>query len=270
MAENVTGTIETTGSLLFYKQPEPLNSEVHGNLGVTLDQAHPFLFAKETQLVPITVAEFASAALSYPIIFAGTERTPAVVMGLQNDHNAYIDAKGVMVDGAYVPAFLRRYPFVPATNNGDPENLMVCVDRAAPIVNDKPELPFFENGKPSAFTNNAIEFIQNYEAETQGSRNFVKVMSDLDLFETQDVTIPQPAADGKSLVQQKIGEFVGLSQDKLNKLPTDKVIELRDNGGLFALYAQLLSQANWQRVVAQEMKNPSPATAAATATKGNA
>jgi len=261
MADSNTGTIETSGNLLFYKKPEPLNSDVHGNLGITPNTVNPFAFAKNTQLVPITVAEFAAAALCYPIIFAGTDRTPAVVMGLQKDHNAYVDADGMMPDGAYVPGFLRRYPFVPATNNGDPENLMVCIDREASVISDKPEQPFFVDGKPSDFTNRAIEFIQNYEMETQGARNFIKVMDELDLFETHDVTIPQPGPDGQSVVQQKIGEFVGLSQDKLNKLPAEKVVELRDNGGLLAIYAQMISQANWQRLVAQEMKNPAPGDA---------
>ncbi len=255
MAETDTGTIETTGNLLFYKQPEPLNSDKHKDLGITPDTKNPFGFAKNTQLVPVTIAEFPAAALCYPIIFAGEERTPAAVMGMQKDHNAYIDEDGLMPDGMYVPGFLRRYPFVPASSNGDPENLMVCIDRAASVISDKPEQPFFVDGETSEFTKRAIEYIQNYEMETQGARNFVKFMTDLDLFETQSVTIPQPGEDGKTVVQQKIGEYVGLSQDKLNKLPDDKLAELRDNGGLLGIYAQMISQANWQRLVAQEMKS---------------
>lgn len=256
MADTDTGMIETSGNLLFYKNPEPLNKDKHAKLGITPNTKDPFAFAKTTQIVPVTVAEFAAAALCYPIIFVGTDRTPAVVMGMQKDHNAYIDADGLMPDGAYVPGFLRRYPFVPATNNGDPENLMVCIDRDASVISDTPEQPFFVDGEPSEFINRAIEFIQNYEMETQGARNFIKVMDELDLFDTMDVTIPQPGADGKSVVQEKVGEFVGLSHDKLNKLPAEKMIELRDNGGLLAIYAHMISQANWQRLVAQEMKNP--------------
>ena len=259
MADTNTGTVETSGNLLFYKNPEPLNSDVHGNLGITADLKHPYAFAKTTQIVPITVAEFAAAALCYPIIFAGTDRTPAAVMGLQKDHNAYINADGMLPDGAYVAGFLRRYPFVPATNNGDQENLMVCIDREASVISENPEQPFFVDGKPSEFTNRAIEFIQNYEMEAQGARNFTKVMEELDLFETHDVTVPQASEDGKSVIQQKIGEFVGLSHEKLNKLPAEKIVELRDNGGLLAIYAQMISQANWQRLIAQEMKNPAPA-----------
>jgi len=256
MAENTTGTLETAGNLLFYKNPEPLNSEAHSNLGITADPKDPYGFARHTQLVPVTVAEFAAAALSYPIIFAGNEHIPAAVMGLQKDHNAYVDDDGLMPDGAYVPGFMRRYPFVPASNNGDRTNMTVCIDRDAKVVTEKPEQPFFVDGKPSEFTNRAIEFIQTYENESHGTRNFVKVMEDLDLFETQDVVIPQNSEDGKSIVQQKIGEFVGLSHKKLNALPAEKIMELRDNGGLFAIYAQLLSQSNWQRLVAQEMLNP--------------
>jgi hypothetical protein len=256
MADNTTGTIETSGTLLFYKNPEPLNSENHSHLGITADSKDPYGFARNTQLVPITVAEFAAAALCYPIIFAGTDHSPAAVMGLQKDHNAYVGEDGMMPDATYVPGFMRRYPFVPATNNGDETNMMVCIDRAASVVTENPEQPFFVDGKPSEFTQRAIEFIQNYENETHGARNFVKAMEELDLFETQDVTIPQSSEDGKSIIQQKIGEFVGLSHKKLNALPAKKIMELRDNGGLMAIYSQMLSQANWQRLVAQEVKNP--------------
>ncbi|PHS27388.1 MAG: peptidase [Robiginitomaculum sp.] len=256
MADKTTGTLETTGNLLFYKNPEPLNSEAHSHLGITADSKNPYGFARDTQLVPITVSEFAAAALSYPIIFAGTEHSPAAVMGLQKDHNAYVGDDGLMPDGAYVPGFMRRYPFVPATNNGDTTNMTVCIDRDANVVTENPEQPFFVDGKPSEFTKRAIEFIQTYENESHGTLNFVKVMEELELFETQDVTIPQNSEDRKSIVQQKIGEFVGLSHKKLNALSSKKIMELRDNGGLMAIYSQMLSQSNWQRLVAQEMKNP--------------
>ncbi len=259
MADTNTGTVETGGNLLFYKQPEPLNSEAHGKLGVTADTKHPFAFIKDTQLIPLTVAEFTAAALCYPIIFAGTDRIPVAVMGMQKDHNAFVDADGMMPEGVYLPGFVRRYPFVSATTNGDEQNLMVCIDRAAPFIAENAEQPFFVDGKPSEFTNRAIEFIQLYEGEAQGTRNFVTMMNELDLLASQDMNLPQTGEDGKTVTQRKIGEFVGISAEKFNKLPAEKLVELRDNGGLQAIYAQLMSQANWQRVIALDMKNgPAP------------
>ena len=61
---------------------------------------------------------------------------------------------------------------------------------------------------------------------------------------------------------QKIAEYFGVSEEKLNALPADKVIELRDNGALGQIYAHLLSLVGWDRLVALAL---SRATTAANA-----
>src|SRR5690349_3481978 len=111
-AENTTtdaGAI--TGNVLFYTNPEPLSREMHGKLGVSRVEK-PFGFAKAGHVVPITVAEFGLAALSYPIIFAGEQRQPLAVMGLNAGDNLFVKADGTFDVGAYIPAYIRRYPFV--------------------------------------------------------------------------------------------------------------------------------------------------------------
>ena len=97
---------ELSGNVMFYNQPEPLNPQVHGSLGVNFTD-RPFSFVTKTHVVPITVTEFAPCSLSYPVVFVGENKTPLCVMGLRDGENLFVDAEGKW-DAKYIPAFVRR------------------------------------------------------------------------------------------------------------------------------------------------------------------
>src|ERR1700712_4334272 len=101
----------------------------------------------------------------------------------------FLRAAGLSERGAYVPAYIRRYPFVFA-NDDSAKQMVLCIDRAAEFVVDKdPDLPFFDaDGQPSQYTKNCIEFCNNFELERQRTQNFVQILRDLDLFETKTAT----------------------------------------------------------------------------------
>jgi len=239
-----------TGNVLFYSQPEPLSSEIHGKMGVK-SMDGPFGFAKVGHAIPLTVGEFPPAAMTGPIIFVGDDKMPIAVMGLQAGDNMFLRDDGLFEPGAYVPAYIRRYPFVFA-NDDNAKQMVLCVDRAAEFVVDKnPDLPFFEaDGQPSQYTKNCIEFCNNFELERQRTMNFVQILKDLDLFETKTATFTPVDANGQAGEPQVIAEYFGVSEEKLNKLPAEKFVELRDNGALSQIYAHLISLLCWDRLVA--------------------
>ncbi|MBL4617348.1 MAG: SapC family protein [Robiginitomaculum sp.] len=254
MADEIkTPATSISGNMLFYKQPELLNIKEHGKLGITPLTEKPYEFLRETQLVPITVTEFVHAAMNFPIVFAGEDKTPAAVMGMKADSNIFVDNEGLFVEGAYIPAFIRRYPFASATHDEDPENMMICFDRSSPMITENSIAPFFAGTELSDTTKQAVEFVKNYEAETLGTRNFVRVMQELDLFETQDVNVAVPKEGEAGVVEQKMGTYMGISEQKMLDLTPEKLAELRNNGGLSAMYSHRMSQANWQRLLNMEM-----------------
>jgi len=254
MADETKASANTiTGNMLFYKQPELLNIQAHSKLGINPLTEQPYAFVRETQLVPITVTEFVHVAMNYPIVFAGEEKTPAAVMGMKADSNIFIDNEGLFVEGSYIPAFIRRYPFASAMNNGDTENMMICFDRASPMVTENAVAPFFEGTELSESTKQAVEFVKNYEAETLGTRNFVKVMQELDMFETQDVKVAVPKEGETGVDEKKMGTYMGISEKKMLDLTPEKLAELRNNGGLSAMYSHRMSQVNWQRLLNMEL-----------------
>ena len=250
-----------TGQVLFYKQPQPLSPEEHAGLGVKqIDQ--PFNFMREAHAMPVTVTEFGMCASSYPVIFVGDERTPVAVMGIRQGQNLYVNEDGRVADDYYVPAFARRYPFVFASDDNS-DRLVLCVDREAPMVTNQPEVPFFENGQPSKFTNDAIEFCKEFERQRRATTDFVKLLRDFDLFEQKTVNFQPRNPDGTEAgPQQKIADYWAVSEERLNQLPDEKYLELRASGALGAIYAQMVSLLNWQRVIQRAMRMPGPAPTA--------
>jgi hypothetical protein len=238
---------QLTGNVLFYRQPEPLSAERHGNLGVRRIDG-PFRFLLDAHVVPITVNEFGVAAASFPIIFAGPQKVPLAVMGARPGDNVFVNQGGDVDPEAYLPAFVRRYPFVfAADQSGD--RLLVCVDRGAPMVGDNPEVPFFENGQPSQYTQEAIEFCKEFERHRQATEQFAQILTEADLFEEKTVTITQRNPDGSEAGQTKIADYFAISEEKVNAMSPEAFMRLRDQGVLGPVYAHLVSLLNWPKII---------------------
>lgn len=252
-----------SGNVLFYGQPEPLSAEAHGKLGANPVEK-PYAFVGQTNLVPLTVTEFAPAALSYPVIFVGDARQPVAVMGLRAGENLFVSAEGDFRPEAYIPAYVRRYPFVFANDDAQ-KRLILCVDRAAPFITEGGSTPLFENGQPSAYTQQAMEFCNNFEQERQRTDAFVQLLKDLDLLDVREASFTPRNPDGTAGQPQKLAEYFAVSEDKLKKLPSDKLAELRDNGALGQIYAHLVSLLGWDRLIAMAFQRAAAMPAAANA-----
>jgi hypothetical protein len=243
---------QITGSVLFYSKPEPLSPETHKGMGVKrLDG--PFGFARPGHAVPLTVTEFSIACLTFPIIFVGDDKTPLAVMGLNADQNMFLRDDGLFDPGIYVPAYIRRYPFVFA-NDDVAQQSILCIDRAAEFIVEGGDLPFFNpDGSPSEYTQNCIEFCNNYEIERQKTMSFIQLLKDLDLFEVKTASHTPINPDGTAGEPQQIAEYFGISEEKLNALPADKLKELQTNGALAQIYAHLVSLLGWERLITKTM-----------------
>lgn len=263
MTDTTAETAGLSGNVLFYGQPEPLSVEAHGKLGVDpVDK--PYAFTSVTNLIPLTVTEFAPAALSYPVIFVGDAKQPVAVLGLRQGENLYVSAEGDFRPEAYIPAYVRRYPFVFA-NDDVQKRLILCVDRAAPFIKEGGSTPLFVDGQPSPYTQQAMEFCNNFEQERQRTDAFVALLTELDLFETKEAVFTPRNPDGTAAAPQKLAEYFAVSEDKLKSLSNEKLAELRDNGALGQIYAHLVSLLGWDRLIAMAFQKAATQPAAANA-----
>ena len=258
---DTTSSAALSGNVLFYGKPEPLSVEAHGTLGVDPVEK-PYGFVAKTNLVPLTVTEFAPAALSYPVIFIGDARMPVAVMALRGGENLFVSEAGEFRAEAYIPAYVRRYPFVFANDDAQ-KRLILCVDRDAPFIREGGATPMFVDGKPSSYVEQAMEFCNNFELERQRTDAFVKLLTELDLLDTREAMFTPRNPDGTAGAPQKIAEYFAVSEEKLKALPADKLVELRDNGALGQIYAHLVSLLGWDRLIALAFQKAAAAQSAA-------
>ncbi len=247
---------DLTGNVLFYKRPEPLSLERHKALGVK-QIAAPFSFLSTAHAVPVTVSEFGVVATCYPIIFVGDDKTPVAVMRVRPTEHEYVDATGQPDPDAYIPAFVRRYPFVFASDSNT-DRLLLCIDTAADMVSEQPDVAFFENGQPSKFTQDAIEFCKEFERPRRATVEFIEMIDKAGLFEQKSVTFTPRDANGNPGEPQKIADYWAISEEALNALPDAKFNEIRNTGALAAVYAHRVSLMNWQRVIKRALRRVSP------------
>lgn len=237
---------EIQGSAQFYKRLEPLSPTAHGALALRTG-ASPFRFAHDSHAAPLTVGEFLQTASSYPIIFTPAPHQPMAVMGLEANRNLFIDADGGVATGAYLPAFIRRYPFIFAEDKGS-DRLVVCIDRDAEAVAEDGDTPLFEDGKPTAATDQAIAFLQAYEIEKRQTRRLVDLLVELDLLEPRQAVFRKPGqSEGEG---ELLATFHAVSETALDNLSEEQWEKLRAVGAVSAIYAHVISQANWTRLAA--------------------
>lgn len=252
-----------SGNVAFYRRPEPLALAPHGKLGVERNDK-PFAFAKATHLIPLTVGEYGSAGLDYPIIFTPEEHASLAVMGLANAQNLYVRDDGSFEPYRYIPAFIRRYPFVFAEDKAN-QRLIACIDVDAPMVKEGGEIALFAGSEPSQYTKDAISFLTSFEQQRRDTLAFSKRLRELDLFETAEVVVNRALPDGSGTEPFKLGEYIAVSRTKLRALPQATLAELHENGMLGLIYVHLHSLLNWERLIqrANELALQQQANAAA-------
>lgn len=231
-----------TGLPLFYNKPTPLDSQKHAKYGMKKDFG--LGYTKEVNAVPVNLIEFPQICHYYPIAFSPDgNATPVAILGLRDKENLFVNKKGEWQDNAYIPAYIRRYPFIFSEMPGS-DQLSLCVDMNDDIVMEKGEQPFFtEEGKPSDLSQNAMEFCKSYHAAAQATLEFSKALVAADLLIDRQADIALP--DGKKI---SFSGFNIVDEAKLAKLDDKVFLEWRQKGWLPFIYAHLFSGAQWQRL----------------------
>lgn len=253
MADAAANQPTLSGSLPLYNKPEPLNPQQHQGKGLRYTD-RPFEFLKDAHFVPVTLGEFGSAGATFPIIFLGEQKTPVAAMGLQAGANLFVNPEDSSFETfTYLPAFVRRYPFVAANHGEESDRFTVCVDAGSHLFSDNPEQPFFNDaGEPTEFTNRAIDFVRRFESDVAVTQTFVKRLNELDLFDQQQATFQPRDAQGQAQGEpQVIASYWGVSSEKLKALSPEVLAELRDNTYLGAIYAHMLSMTQWEHLIAR-------------------
>ena len=233
---------------IFYKNIVPLNKEVHGDWSI--EPVSNYKHTSETNSLYIAAIEFIKAANEYPIVFGiGTDDSifPVVILGLRKNQNLYINKKGEWL-AKYIPAYVRRYPFILATDEETPGNFTVCIDQDCPGFNKdgKGTKLFDKDGNESDLLKNSVEFLKEYQNHIQLTTMFCKNIKELGLLEPMKADVKM--ADGEQL---SLGGFMGVNREKLKALDSEKLVNLVKTDQMELIYAHLISLGNIDSLVAK-------------------
>jgi hypothetical protein len=227
---------------MFYQRPVPLQAQVHG--GISLKRAVNFRFALQTNTIPLNANEFFNAQRDYPIVFTSDPiPTPMAIVGLQDKLNLFVEPDGSWRRGAYVPGYVRRYPFLFATRT-DSADLTLCVDETSERIERSQDNPLFRDGKTSEVTQKALDYCVAYQRHHEATLELGRILAQVELVVQRDATVKLNATDSV-----RVAGFKMIDEDKFNQLPPETFLEWRSKGWIALIYSHLLSLGAWDRLV---------------------
>jgi len=220
--------------LLFYNEPVALNREEHKSMKVNAPK--DFSYTRETNSVVLTGVEFAKACRDFPIVFTrnGDQIIPVAVLGMRDNENLFVDKDGQWTAN-YVPAYIRRYPFVLANRGEDQDQFLICVEKSA-LQKRRGEALFTKEGEETEYLQNATRFMQEYHQGFLRTTAFTQKLDELGLFQEMNARVTRD--DESSVV---LGQFLSVNEDALMRVTASAADELFRSGYLGWIYAHLIS-----------------------------
>jgi hypothetical protein len=236
---------------LFYQALEPVNVTQHGKMKVR--QMLKMGQIGSAHAVPVTVDEFGLAQRHYPIVFSiGDTPIPIALMGLNEGVNVFLDEDGRPRDqGVYIPAYIRRYPFMLARLRPESDELSLCFDPTSEAVGDyKDGEALFDGDQPTDATKAILQFCEQFEAAGQRTSAFVEELKTSNLLMDGEVAIQPEGAEQPFIYRG----FRMVDEDKLRELRGDELRKMNHNGMLALIFAHLFSLSQMREVFGRQMQ----------------
>ena len=231
--------------LLIYEKAASVSSQRHKDWSVL--KSGDYAFASDLNSVPLVAAEFPFAAREYVIVFAGQETVmPIAILGLHGKENLYLKEGGGW-EAKYVPAFVRRYPFV-FSSDKEAKRFTLCIDEDYAGCNQEGlgERLFDDEGNKTKYLDNMLEFVKRYQAHNQRTQLFCKKLKEMNLLDPMQANITSSKGE-----KMRLGGFMAISRERLKALPADQLAELAKTDELELVYLHLQSMKNLDTVVAR-------------------
>ncbi|HVE54884.1 MAG TPA: SapC family protein [Ramlibacter sp.] len=227
---------------VYYEKPVLLDRVKHRARRVGAGSG--YAFARNANSLFLAGAEFGEAAREYAIVFtrAAGKVVPVAMLGLRSRENLFVDASGHW-DARYVPAFVRRYPFVLAELPG--QSMALCIDEAYPGLGDtEGEALFDATGGETPFLRKAVDFLTRYQGEYLRTEAFCRRLEQEGLL--VEMNARADLVDGRSFT---VNGLMVIDEKKLLGLPDATAVAMFRSGELHLASMHLASLSNMQGLV---------------------
>jgi len=255
---------------LFYKDLMPLNSRDHSRFKArATDRA---AWVSNQHAVPLTVDEFVQAQRHFPIVFsAGEKPVPLALMGLNEGINVYFDDEGKVTEDFYIPAYIRRYPFLLAKLDPNSDQMSLCFDPTSDLLGEFEDgNDLFTGDQPSEHTQSLLQFCERFEEAGMRTQAFVEELEKAGMLMDGEVAIQRGDNPDRPFIYRG---FRMVNQDKLRELRGDQLRKWNENGMLPLIFAHLFSLEMMRVIFARQTalgKGPGAAKPAALPTEAPA
>ena len=244
-AVDKTQTVDVAGRLPFlYTSLVPITSEHNKDLRIKTERE--FGVAANANAIPITCDEFAQVVRHYPIVFTtGAKPMPMALVGLRKGVNDQIDAQGKWAPGAYVPAYLRRYPFLLVKEAEDAPRQILCADMSSTLFTQSAEgstALLNDDGSQSEHLTAILDFATRYETSAQRTRQVMAEVAKLDLLQATTVNLSRQEKTAR------IEGFQVISEEKVRDLDDVTLAGLARRGLMTLFAAHHMSMANFSNM----------------------
>jgi hypothetical protein len=223
---------------ILYNDLVPLNRNQHGNFKIRKIDGLERLAT--VHAVPLTIDEFAMAQRHFPIVFSAADNAlPIALMGLHEGTNTFFTEEGRVRDAnLYVPAYLRRFPFLLARLSEESDELSLCFDPTADVIGEDVEgEPLFDGDEPSEATKAVLQFCEQFEQAANRTQAFMGELAASNLLMEGEVAIQPEGVDQPFIYRG----FKMVDEEKLHNLRGDELRKLNQNGMLPLIMAHLFS-----------------------------
>ena len=227
---------------LFFKRVVGISAEQHASL--RLDRSTGYAYAAAAQSVPIGLGEMEAVSQHYPILFAGGAHPTAVaLLGLREGENLFVLPDGSWRADAYVPAYVRAFPFV-FVEDLTSRATYIGMEPDAACLRPGTGTPLFEDGKPTAALNESVAFCSALRDNLTAAAALARALGTEGLLEEEEANITFTHG-GVSRVRG----FKIVKPERLDRVSDETFLDWRRRGWLGPLYAHLHSMARWSRLI---------------------
>ena len=210
-------------------------------------------FCTSLNAIPISYTEFSPACRDYPLVFTsgdnGRTYAPVAVLGLADGENLFL-AHGAWEPSAYLPAYVRRYPFCMARMNVDKveqADRLICVEKS--YLDENGAAMFDAEGKALPLWEPIEKLLQEYEADLERSREMSGILADYALLEPFAMQ-----AQTKAGAAMNLTGMYRVEEKKLAALNAGQLKNLIKKGVMGRVYAHLISLDNFARLLDRKVK----------------
>lgn len=224
---------------------EALDSAKHKDL--RFKPASDFGFAAGLASAPLSASEVVAASKCFPVVFS-TEGPllPLAMLSVKEGVNGFVDDAGKWL-APYVPAHVRRYPFI-LGNTDTPDNYTIMFVPGAPHFADPDgEAVFTADGERGPTLKKAVDFLTAFQQEIAATEKMLAPLAEAGLLTVQRLELAD--FEGKTA---SIEGVRAVDREKLTALDDKTLAGWVRDGLMIVIDAHLASLNNFVALTARQ------------------